>query len=166
MSSVADTLDAYGKLAVELLKQRISSLRATGKTEESIRYEVTEKEYNYNLKVYGRGYFEALETGRGPRKESTYGEFDTHLEEWMEARGFSSKVSKKGIKYYKIGDNWYSGKSLAYMINKRGDKTYRSGGREVYSNELDKFITEMKEGVTDAFVTSVQTKKLGEEIPK
>lgn len=140
MPSVTEILNSYGQIGVELLKQKIAPLKATGKTEQSLRYEViSETTGNIRLTIYGREFFKALETGRGPATQSGPEGFSERLDEWMQARGFQSKVSKKGIKYYKIGDNWFSGKSLAYKINRDGDKTFRTGGRQVYSDDLEKF---------------------------
>ena len=156
MLRVIDILDTYGKVGVELLKAKVRPLNATGKTEESIRYEVEEKDGDAILRIYGRGYFKALETGRGPRQSSEYGEFDVRLEEWMQARGFSSKTSKSGVRYFKIGDYWYSGKSLAYMINKRGDSIHRKGGRQVYSDDLGKLVDEIGQKILQDFLKEIK----------
>lgn len=153
---IENIFSTYGKIGVEVLKNSISSLRATGETERSLGYRIEKEKDSISLILFGREYFRALETGRGPAKgNDSNGEFPKRLEEYMNAKGFPSKVSKKGIKYFKIGENWYSGKSLAYMINKRGDKTYRDGGRILFSDDLSKFIEELK---------SVLIEELGKEI--
>jgi hypothetical protein len=135
-----DVLIKYAPIGVAVLKTNLQKVNTTGKTAASIRAVVTDT----SLKLIGRGYFAALETGRGPRKESAYGEFDNHLDEWLNAKGFSSKTSKTGVKYYKLGDQWFSAKSLAWKINKKGDKLWRKGKgakvRDVYSSALDKFV--------------------------
>lgn len=140
-------LDDFGQKAVNLLKEKIAPYRATGKTEQSIRYEAKQGDGEYVITVYGRKYFFALETGRGPRENTEYKKFDQSLEEWMQVKGFASKTSKTGVTYYRIGDQWYSGKSLAWKINKQGDKTYREGGREIFSEALKEFEQNVRQEV-------------------
>lgn len=147
MINLENILNEYGQKAVSVLKESIAPYKATGKTESSLRYEVTGDSTGYRLTVYGRKFFKALETGRGKRKSSDYSGFDNSLDEWMQAKGFQSKTSKGGIVYYKIEDQWFSGKSLAWMINKRGDATHRAGGREVYSKQIEELLNELKEKI-------------------
>jgi hypothetical protein len=53
---------------------------------------------------------------------------------------------------------------LAYKINQRGDRTFRSGGKTVYSQVVDKFIKELSNEIikiktkeyTDRFVNDLQ----------
>lgn len=151
-------LDQYGRLGVEALKEDIAGLSTTNKTAESIRYEITEKDEVVRLQILARAYFSTLETGRGPRKSSTDGGFKDNLTEYLDAKGFVTKTSKSGIKYYKIGDNWYSAKSLAWKINKEGDKTYRSGGRVVYSPTITKLAQEIITAVKRDFIQSTITR--------
>ena len=136
-----DVLSAYAPKAVAAIKQSLQGISVTGKTMNSIRSEVTET----HLTVYGRGFMEAVEKGRGPRKNATYGEFDKHLEEWLQAKGFPSKKTKKGTTYYQLGQQWFSAKSLAWKINKDGDKLFKSGQtRDVYTTVVEKFLEELK----------------------
>lgn len=152
-SNLQDLLTEYGKLGVLALRTDVEKVSATRKTLDSIRFEVfKDSENNYSLKLIGRGYFKALETGRGPRRESSYSQFDFNLEDWLKAKGFPSKKSKSGTVYYNLGgDNWFSAKSLAWKINKEGDSVYRKGGREVYSETLIKLAQELKRAITSDF---------------
>ncbi len=136
-----DLLRAYGELGVELLKGLVP--KVTGKTASSIRYVATEN----RLTIYGRAFFRSMETGRAPRRSSSYGGFDEHLEDWLKAKGFPTKTTKSGKIYYKIGPNWYSAESLAWKINKTGDKTFRQGGRDIYFAQLEKFVKELTKKV-------------------
>lgn len=155
---IDEVLAKYGPIGVDVLKMNVQRVGATGKTSESIHYEVSPG----RLLLLARGYFAALETGRGPRTAQTYGEFDTHLAEWMQAKGFESKVSKTGQKYYKIGDQWFSAKSLAWKINKSGDKLWRQGHgekvRDVYSDALAKFVEELTQAVKKDQLESLLSK--------
>jgi len=142
---IENIFSTYGKIGVEVLKNSISSLRATGETERSLGYRIEKEKDSISLILFGREYFRALETGRGPAKgNSSGGKFQERLEEWMKARNFPSKVSKKGIRYYLIGEKWMTPKGLSIAINKQGDKTYREGGRLVFLDELGKFIEELR----------------------
>lgn len=142
---IESLFEIYGQKAVDLIKSKVPVV--TGKTRDSVNYEVTRDETSIKLVVKGRGYFKSVETGRKPYKQGEYSEFDKRLEEWLDAKGFQTKVSKKGIKYYKLKDGedkWITAKSLAYLINKQGDKKYREGGINVYSSELDLLVEDLK----------------------
>lgn len=149
MASNKHILTDYGKLGVEALRQDVQKVSATGKTADSIRFEVDIPEEGLEkLTFFGRQFFKTLETGRGPRKSNEYGGFDKSMEEYLEARGLPSKVTKSGKKYFRIGDYWFSAKSLAWKINKEGDQTYKKGGRIVYSKTLSKLVVELRRAIT------------------
>lgn len=158
MNALETTLNNFGKLGVQALKQDVQNVSTTGKTANSIRYEVTLKNEIYSLTFFARAFFSTLETGRGPRKSSAYGGFDNSLEEYLNAKGLESKTSKNGIKYFKLGNSWMSAKSLAYLINKEGDKTYKEGGRVIYSPTITKLVAEIKRAVTQDFIHSAITR--------
>lgn len=147
-----ETLTKYGVLGVSLLKNSVSRVSATGNTEQSIRFEVTKENGKLSLRLIGRAFFSALETGRGPRQNSTYEKYDVNLEEYMQAKGFPSKTSKNGVMYFKIGDFWFSGKSLAWKINTQGDSLWRKGKgepvRDVYSSALQRLVDELMKDLT------------------
>jgi hypothetical protein len=138
------TLTEYGKLGVMALRQAVEKYSATGKTVDSIRFEVSvESDGTMTLTFYGRQFFKALETGRAPRKNTSYGQFDLNLLDYMEARGMLTGLTDKQKKA--------KAKSLAWYINKHGDQTYREGGREVYSDTLFKLVSELKRAITQDF---------------
>lgn len=147
-----ETLTKYGVLGVSLLKNSVSRVSATGETEQSIRFEVTKENGKLSLKLIGRAFFSALETGRGPRQGTSYEKFDVNLEDYMRAKGFPSKTSKTGITYFNIGGYWFSGKSLAWKINKDGDSLWRKGKgepvRDVYSSALQRLVDELMKDLT------------------
>lgn len=135
---IKDVLTEYAPKGLTILQQSISKVSVTGKTLQSLKFVVDYS--NQKLTYLGRGFMEALEHGRGPRKDSTYGNFDNNLEVWLNAKGFAQKKSKSGVIYYQIGSQWFSAKSLAWKINKQGDKQFRSGGvKDVYSKAMDDF---------------------------
>lgn len=140
-----EILDAYGKIGVEVLRQQVSTISATGKTANSIRYEVTED----RLQIFGRKFFETIETGRGPRKSSEYGGFNDSMYEYMVAKGIGADLPEKKRRQL--------AKFLAYRINRDGDKTYQHGGRQVYSEALAKLVEELKKALIADFKKSFIT---------
>lgn len=143
MESIRNILNNYGIFGVQMLKANIEKVSATGKTAASINFEVTSKNDSDTLTIYGREFLSAIETGRGPRKNSQQGNFQDNLEEWMQARGIGSDLDDKGRKRLAAFFRW--------KINKEGDKTYKEGGRDVYSNDLEKYIASLKEALVKDF---------------
>lgn len=146
-----DVLTRYGKIAVDTLKESLQKYNVTGKTIGSIKAVIDT--LNNRLIITGRPFMSTMETGRGPRKSSNYYNFDKGLQDWLNAKGFPSKTSKKGTKYYKIGESWMSAKSLALRINKDGDKQFRQGHgekvREVYTATMAKVKEELIQAVKE-----------------
>jgi len=140
MKSTLTILNNYGRIGVELLKFAVEKVTATGKTSKSIHFETDSNNETDRLTFFAREFFGTLESGRGPRKSSGYGKFDKSLLEYLEARGLVSGLTQK--------QKESKAKSLAWYINKHGDKTYRDGGREVYSKQLDKLVEEMTKVIT------------------
>lgn len=136
-------LTVYAKAYEQIMLNSLPSV--TGKTKASVSSEVTVN----RMRGFARGFVQAIETGRGPRKAASYSEYDKNLEGWMKAKGFPTKKSKSGVTYYQIGQSWFSAKSLAWKINAKGDKTFRSGGKEVFSDKLDALIAELTDKIED-----------------
>lgn len=143
MESIRNILNNYGILGVEMLKANIGKVSATGKTVNSIDYAVESEEQTDTLLIFGRDYISTLETGRGPRKSSSKGDFLDNMLEYMQARGIGSDLSEKGKKNL--------ARFLTLKINREGDATYKAGGRQVYSNDLDKFVEALKEALRKDF---------------
>lgn len=144
LTGIQKILTDYGKLGVMALRQDVEKYSATGKTADSIRFELSiESDGTITLTFLARAYFKAIETGRGPRKSSEYQEYDLSLLDYMEARGMLSGLTDKQKKA--------KAKSLAWYINTHGDATYRKGGREVYSNTLIKLVSELKRAIISDF---------------
>src|SRR5690606_13310476 len=78
---------------------------ATGRTSQSLRFEITQNGGKMNMRLYGRPFFMTVQTGRRPTPEKKPSrEMIDNLRVWMEARGMdASKV-------------W----GLATKINQRG----------------------------------------------
>lgn len=143
-------MNEHGAQAVEALKLDVEKVSATGKTADSIRFEVVTVNFKTTLRIYGRKYFKALETGRGPRTSGQYQEYDISMYEYLQARGIGADLPEKKRKQL--------AKFMAYKINKEGDLTFKKGGRIVYSPTLTKLIAELKEALKRDFVkTSIKS---------
>lgn len=136
-------LKTYGELGTKAIKAEVSKISATGKTAESVEYEVKSDDDTDKLIIYGRAFFSTIETGRGPRKNDSYQGFDKSMLEYMKSRGIGADLPEKKREQL--------ARFLAYKINKEGDKTYKEGGRNVYSNALEKIIKELRIALTKDF---------------
>lgn len=145
-ANVTNILNQYGVIGVEVLKSAISGIQASGKTAQSIRYEVESSDTKDSLKLIGRKFFELIEKGIRPSGKNPPPEMIQMLTDYARSRGMD-KPEKAA---------W----GIAKTILKEGDKTYRSGGRLVYSPELIKFVEELQEVLTKefkkGFLTSVK----------
>lgn len=146
--SVSKVLQEYAPKGLNILKTSLQPFNVTGKTISSLKFIVDT--LNNRLTYYGRAFINTLESGRGPRKNSAYGNFDTNLDDWLKAKGFPQKITKSGKIYYQLGSQWFTAKALAWKINKEGDKQFRSGQiKEVYSKAMNEFKDELVEAVKE-----------------
>lgn len=136
-ANVTQILTTYGALGVEVLKQAIAQVEATGKTAQSIRFEVESSDTKDRLLLIGRAFFELIEKGIRPSGKNPSPEMIKFLTEYAQARGMDNPKSAA----------W----GIAKTILKEGDKTHKAGGRLVYSPELVKFVEELKEVLTKEF---------------
>lgn len=135
-TSILEILSSAGELVQEQITANISATgqRATGKTEQSIRYEAVKvSEKAYRLTILGRPYFYSLETGRRPTPDKKPSrEMVENISDWMEAKGIDGGKKRA----------W----AIATKIQKFGTKLYRDGGRnDVISNVVN---TELIENVS------------------
>lgn len=136
-ANITQVLEVYGSIGEQLLKDAIDQVSATHRTVQSIRYEVTSTDTTDRLTFIGRKYIEGLETGIKPTTKGPSSEMIELLTEYAQARGMENPKSAA----------W----AMAKTIQKKGDRTFRIGGRDVYSSELNKFVEELKEEVKKTF---------------
>lgn len=141
MQSIVNILNAYGLLTVEAIKKDLDKVTATGKTKQSIRFTVTSEGPVDRLIIYGRPHTDVIETGRGPRKSSTESGFEDNLLQWVKIR-FPGEPPKKQLALAKY---------FRWKINKEGDKTFKLGGKQVYSDTIEKAVKEIKAAVLKDF---------------
>ena len=147
MVDIADTLEAYGPIGVDVLREAIQGIEASGRTAESIRYEVTSTEKVDKLTFYGRAYFQLIEKGIKPSGKNPSPEMIKFMTEYAKARGMDNPEKAA----------W----GIAKKILKEGDKTYQQGGRIVYSDDLDKFVQELITYSTKVFAKGFLTEVKG-----
>lgn len=132
-SNMVQVLTVMGSIGEQTLKEALDKVSATHQTVNSVSSEVTETDYTVSLKLFARKYVGLLQTGRKPTTKNPSPEMIELLTEYAKARGMSKPESAA----------W----AIAKTINKQGDKIFRSGGRDVYSTELDKFVEEVTQSV-------------------
>lgn len=146
-ANIQDILKSYGPIGVDVLKKAIQQVEATGKTGESIRFEVESTETKDKLLLIGRAFFELIEKGRRPTDKGPSPEMISFLEDYARVRGMDNPKSAA----------W----GIAKKINREGDSTYRRGGRLVYSPDLLKFVEELTEVIKKQFAKDYLTNVVG-----
>lgn len=137
MLTVKEILEAYGKIGVARVKQLLEIVMATGKTINSVKYEVTNTGTMDRLQIKARPFTSAIETGVSPTTKGPSKEMIDSLTEYAQARGMDKPKSAA----------W----AIAKTIQKEGDKTYRQGGRDVYSSGVDELVKEIKGAIRKEF---------------
>jgi hypothetical protein len=119
---------------------------ATGKTSQSLRFELKQEGVKYKMQLFGRPFFMTVQTGRKPTPDKKPSrEMISNLIPWMEARGMdSSKV-------------W----GVATRIQQRGTRLWFEGGREdIVDPAVDEFINGVSQDIlkleSDNFVLKVK----------
>jgi len=120
---------------IDQVKSNLDSTNttATGKSKESLRYEVTEEGSRIVVTVFGKPYFSVVETGRKatPDKKPSRAMIDG-IREWTKARGLPESMV------------W----AVATKIQKEGTNLHKKGGRtDIY--------TDLKEGFADKIFMEV-----------
>ncbi len=126
MTSLTAILTATGQSVVSQIQGNLAKTgtNATGKTSRSVRFEVLSDGGKEILRVYGRKYFMAVETGRRPKGDKPSRGFVAAIQEWMTARG------KEGSAY-----------AIARKINREGTKLFQKGGRQdIVSNVVNESL--------------------------
>lgn len=121
-------LSQYGNSTVAQIRQNLSATvtSATGKTSQSLRYEVKDEGFTQSLTILGRPYFMAVETGRRPtpQYDKPSKAFVASIKEWADTKG--------------LGKFAYA---IAKNIHKEGTQLYRDGGRtDIVSNVVNQSL--------------------------
>jgi hypothetical protein len=141
LSSVLGVLLNEGKTIVDEIRYNIDQrgVKASGRTQKALRYQVDETDSGFLLQVFGPKYVKALEDGRGPTKKGNDGgkTLVEIIREWIDDKGIVPE-SKNGISPTKDT----LARAIASSIHKRGTNLYRHGG---HSGVLSDVINEERE---------------------
>lgn len=136
-ANMVQVLTVYGSIGEQVLKDSLDKVSATNKTVASVRSQVTESDTKTKLQLIARAFTSLLEKGIKPSGKNPSPDMIEMLTDYARARGIDKPESAA----------W----GIAKTILKKGDKTNRQGGRDVYSQELNKFVEEVKEAVKKEF---------------
>lgn len=135
------TLQAYGQVGVALLQEALAEVEATGKTVESVRYVVESTNSKDRLQLLAREFTSLIEKGRGPTNKGPSSDMIAYLTDYARARGMDNPEKAA----------W----TMAKSMNKKGDQTHQKGGRVVYSDDLSKFVEELKAAIAKIYAKQV-----------
>lgn len=121
-----------GQSAVSQIRQNMAATgtNATGKSSQSLRYEIVQEGDRTILRVLGRQYFAVVETGRRPtpQYDKPSREFVASIREWAKAKGIQENAAY----------------AIAKSIHKKGTQLYRSGGRQdVYTSVIPGIVQQI-----------------------
>src|SRR5688572_19159653 len=133
---IVDTLiilAKYGQGLTDKIQQSLSGHSATGATARSLRFEVRREGTKDILKVFGRPFIMALETGRKPTPQYTKPsrDFVANIREWLKAKG---------------GDQ-----DLAYAIAKSIHKKGTKGTPGIISNDVNSTVDLIQQDILKQF---------------
>lgn len=134
-------LSQAGADIVSKIRQNLAATgtNATGSTSKSLRFQVTTNGTIANLRIIGRPYFMAVETGIKPypQYDKPSREFVKAIREWLAA-----KSGEQGAAY-----------AIARSIHKKGTKLWQRGGRtDVVTNDVPGFNDLIRKAVLNEFV--------------
>jgi len=116
-------LNTYGQSTTQQIVNVIP--KKTGKTARSVKYEVTDDGAKATLRITGRPYFMAVQTGRRPTpgiKPSRT--FVDNIREWLQASG-----GEQGAAY-----------AIARSINEKGTKLWQKEGNTIISDIVNQSL--------------------------
>lgn len=129
-ADIISILNGYGQTTIDQIRANLSSAgkNVTGKTSQSLRYEVTNQGTKATLKVIGKPFFAVVETGRKPTPSAKPSKaFVENIKEWLQAKGMEIKPAY----------------AIALSINKKGTALFRDGGRkDIYSNVINQNLVD------------------------
>lgn len=126
-AELINILSSFGQSATDQIRANVP--KATGKTAQSLRFEVIDQGTKATLRILGKPYFMVVETGRKPTPQYTKPSktFVDSIKEWLAAKG-----GNQGAAY-----------AIAKTIHKEGTKLWQQGGRkDVVSNVVNQSLTE------------------------
>lgn len=142
-NDVSKILEEWAENVIIRIQDNLDSTgtTASGKTKESLRYEIEGDEFSQKLTIYGRQYFQGVEEGRGAGKIPY--KFQDILYDWAEAKGILQN----------FGDTERKQRSVLYIVGQsiknHGTQLYQDGGRlDIYTNVINEELPKLKEDVS------------------
>lgn len=148
-----EIFDAINTRSVDLINDIRANLgatgtTATGKTSQSLRFELKQEGSKYKVQLFGRPFFMTVETGRRPTPDKKPSrEMIDNLREWMDARGMdSSKVWGVATKIQQSGTRlWFEG-GREDIVQPAVDEFINGVSQDLLKLEADNFILQVKDG--------------------
>lgn len=111
---------------------------ATGKTSQSLRFEVKQEGTKVKMQLFGRPFFMTVQTGRKPTPDKKPSrEMISNITEWVNARGIDESAV------------W----AIATKIQQRGTRLWFEGGRnDIVDPAVDEFTNNVSQELLDAEV--------------
>lgn len=138
MPELIEIVNEQGNDLVNNIRGNLASTgtNATGKTSQSLRFEISTEGTKTKLKLFGRPFFNTVSTGKKPTaNQKPSREFIENLKPWAQARGIDEAAV------------W----AIATKINKLGTNLFREGGRtDIIEPAVEKFIYEVESQWLDA----------------
>lgn len=134
VSEILNILNSEGSRLTEAIRANVP--RVTGKTADSLAYEVSQDGTVFSLQITAKKFFRVVETGRKPTPDKKPSRaMIENISEWLAALGKEQSLA------------W----AIATSINKKGTKLWRDGGRQdVFSNVItDRAIDKLSRTVLD-----------------
>jgi len=150
IENLNEILLKWGEHVAERIKTNLDTTNTTasGKTKQSVEVVVGDGE----LTIYGRPFFQGVETGRGAGKIPY--KFTDIIRQWMTDKGIEDR----------FGDKEWQKRNAAYLIAQKikdsGTKLYRDGGitsiyTDVINEELPKLEEEIRIKVVDSILRNI-----------
>lgn len=142
MVDLIPILTQTGQSTVQRIRQNLASTgtNASGRTSQSLRFEVSADGSIARLRILGRPYFMAVETGIKPYPQYTKPsrDFVNEIREWLRTKG-----GNQGAAY-----------AIARSIHQKGTKLWKSGGRkDIVSNVVNTdLFTQIQQAALNEFV--------------
>lgn len=111
---------------------------ATGKTSQSLRFEIKQEGTKVKMQLFGRPFFMTVQTGRKPTPDKKPSrEMISNITEWVNARGLDESAV------------W----AIATKIQQRGTRLWFEGGRDdIVDPAVDTYINDVSQELLDAQV--------------
>jgi len=144
VADIISILNTYGNSTVQSIRNNLASTgtNATGKTSQSLRFEVKNEGSKITIKILGKPYLAVVETGRRDTPQYTKPsiEFVASIQEWMNAKG------KEGSAY-----------AIAKSIHQHGTKLFQKGGRQdIISNVINQgLINNISKDILNKFASQL-----------